>query len=105
MIILAVEGKLLQAHKVVLSICSPHFREIFLTNPCQHPVIILNNMREKLVSNVLEFIYQGSVNVLQTDLQEFMQIAEALKIKGLTNNLKKSMITSEKPAEEKLLGK
>lgn len=35
---LACDGKLLQAHKIVLAICSPYFQEIFTTNPCQHPI-------------------------------------------------------------------
>lgn len=35
---IAVEGKLFQAHKIVLAICSPYFQEIFITNPCKHPI-------------------------------------------------------------------
>lgn len=35
---LAVDGKLLQAHKIVLAICSPYFQEMFITNPCKHPI-------------------------------------------------------------------
>lgn len=35
---LACEGKLLQAHKIVLAICSPYFQEMFITNPCKHPI-------------------------------------------------------------------
>lgn len=32
------DGRLLQAHKTVLAICSPYFQEMFLTNPCKHPI-------------------------------------------------------------------
>lgn len=35
---LAVEGKLLHAHKIVLAICSPYFQEMFSSNPCKHPI-------------------------------------------------------------------
>lgn len=35
---IAVEGHLLQAHKVILSICSPYFKKMFQMNPCQHPI-------------------------------------------------------------------
>lgn len=35
---IAVEGHLLQAHKVILSICSPYFKKMFQLNPCQHPI-------------------------------------------------------------------
>lgn len=88
-IILAVEGKLLKAHKVVLSICSPYFQEMFITMPSnQHPILILKDMSARLVSNLLEFMYQGSVNVKQDELQAFMKIAETLQIKGLTTTSK-----------------
>ena len=35
---------------------------------------------------VLDFMYQGEVNVAQEELNTFLQIAEELKIKGLTQN-------------------
>lgn len=35
---LACDGKLLQAHKIVLAICSPYFQEMFISNPCRHPI-------------------------------------------------------------------
>lgn len=35
---LACDGKLLRAHKIVLAICSPYFQEMFLSNPCKHPI-------------------------------------------------------------------
>lgn len=35
---LAAEGRLLQAHKLVLSVCSPYFQEMFKLNPTQHPI-------------------------------------------------------------------
>ena len=42
---LACDGKLLQAHKFVLSMCSDYFKEMFTSNPCKHPigVLCLNN--------------------------------------------------------------
>ncbi|CRK96841.1 CLUMA_CG009870, isoform A [Clunio marinus] len=91
---LAAEGQLLKAHKVVLSICSPYFQEMFVTNPCQHPIIILKDTKAKLVLNLLEFMYQGAVNVKQSELSAFMKIAETLQIKGLTTNPKENKRTS-----------
>lgn len=41
------------------------------------------------MSELLQFMYQGEVNVKQAELQSFMAIAESLQIKGLatsTNN-------------------
>lgn len=60
-------------------------------------------MNSKLVSNLLEFMYQGSVNVKQDQLKAFMAIAETLQIKGLTTNPKeqKSNATDASRGEEK----
>lgn len=83
------DGKLLKAHRVVLSICSPYFQEMFFAMPNNHhPVLILKDMSASLVSNLLEFMYQGSVNVKQEQLKDFMSIAETLQIKGLTTSTK-----------------
>lgn len=45
-------------------------------------------MSSKLVANLLEFMYQGMVNVKQDELKAFMKIAETLQIKGLTSTSK-----------------
>lgn len=81
----------MKAHKIVLSICSPYLQEMFITHSHQHPIIILKDMNAKLVSNLLEFMYIGSVNVKQSELQAFMKIAETLQIKGLTTTNTKEL--------------
>ncbi|EFN66811.1 Longitudinals lacking protein-like [Camponotus floridanus] len=80
---LAVEGQLLAAHKLVLSVCSPYFKNIFKENPCQHPVIILKDVKHTEIVALLRFMYQGEVNVRQEDLPTFLKMAQMLQIKGL----------------------
>ncbi|KAL6444747.1 hypothetical protein ACFW04_002068 [Cataglyphis niger] len=80
---LAVEGQLLAAHKLVLSVCSPYFKNIFKENPCQHPVIILKDVKHAEIVALLRFMYQGEVNVRQEDLPTFLKVAQMLQIKGL----------------------
>ncbi|XP_073818977.1 uncharacterized protein isoform X2 [Musca autumnalis] len=87
---LACDGKLLQAHKIVLAICSPYFQEIFITNPCKHPIIILKDVSYTIMCELLEFMYQGVVNVKHTELQAFMKIGQLLQIKGLATNTSSS---------------
>lgn len=79
---------------------------MFISNPHPNPIIILaQDMKAKLVSNLLEFIYNGSVRVEQDELQDFMKIAEVLQIKGLTSSSKeifnKTFAKTEKETEEK----
>ncbi|XP_071878673.1 uncharacterized protein isoform X1 [Bombus fervidus] len=81
---LAVEGQLLQAHKLVLSVCSPYFKNIFKENPCQHPVIILKDMKYTEIESLLKFMYQGEININQEDLSTFLKVAQTLQIRGLT---------------------
>lgn len=81
---IAAEGKLIQAHKMVLSICSPYFKNIFKTNPCQHPVVFLKDVTHKELAGILQFMYLGEVSVQQEELGRFLKTAEALQIKGLT---------------------
>ncbi|XP_019880592.1 protein tramtrack, beta isoform isoform X7 [Aethina tumida] len=81
---LAVEGKCLKAHKVVLSVCSPYFKELFKNNPCQHPIVFMKDVSYVALSDLLQFMYQGEVQVSQDNLTSFIKTAEALQIKGLT---------------------
>ncbi|XP_063907098.1 modifier of mdg4-like isoform X36 [Zophobas morio] len=83
---LAVEGKYLKAHKMVLSVCSPYFRELFKMNPCKHPIVFMKDVSYIAMSDLLQFMYQGEVQVSQDNLTTFIKTAEALQIKGLTGD-------------------
>jgi len=83
---LACDEEQIQAHKVVLSACSPFFRNILLRNPHQHPLLYLKGVKYTDIQSVLNFMYLGEVNVAQEELNSFLAIAEDLKVKGLTQN-------------------
>lgn len=83
---LSVEGKFLQAHKLVLSICSPFFKQLFKMNPCKHPVVILKDVMYGNLKDIIEFMYLGEVNVLRDNLTAFLRTAELLQVKGLTGD-------------------
>lgn len=83
---LGVEGKKLPAHKMLLSACSPYFRELLKGNPCQHPIIVLRDIKYDDLTSLLQFMYNGEVNVAQEQLNSFLKTAESLKIRGLTDN-------------------
>ena len=113
---IGVEGKKLSAHKMLLSACSPFFRELlkvsrytlhensscyqyssniilicvsyFLCsqeNPCQHPIIVLRDIKYEDVNSLLHFMYNGEVNVAQDSLNSFLKCAESLRVRGLTD--------------------
>ena len=73
-----------QAHKLILSACSPFFRGVLKRNKHSHPLLYLKGVRYPDLVALIDFIYYGSVNIAQDDLNSFLAVAEDLKIKGLT---------------------
>ncbi|XP_039750403.1 protein tramtrack, beta isoform isoform X3 [Pararge aegeria] len=94
---LAAEGRLLQAHKLVLSVCSPYFQEMFKMNPTHHPIVFLKDVSHSALRDLLQFMYQGEVNVKQEELASFISTAEQLQVKGLTGNQNEESSTPSKP--------
>ncbi|XP_034255946.1 protein tramtrack, beta isoform-like isoform X3 [Thrips palmi] len=80
---LGAEGKHVQAHKVVLSACSSYFQSLFTLNPCQHPIVILKDVKYDDLKVIVDFMYYGEVNVSQEQLPAILKTAEMLKVKGL----------------------
>jgi len=76
----------IQAHKVILSACSPFFKSVLRRNNHQHPLLYIKGVKFKELQAVLNFMYHGEVNVAQEELNTFLAVAEDLKIKGLTQN-------------------
>jgi len=85
-ITIACDDEQIQAHKVILSACSPFFRSVLRRNPHQHPLLYLKGVRYVDLQSVMNFMYHGEVNVAQEELNAFLAVAEDLKVKGLTQN-------------------
>jgi len=83
---LACDDDQIEAHKVILSACSPFFKSILKRNRHQHPLLYLKGVKFTDLVAVLNFMYHGEVNVAQEELNTFLGIAEELKVKGLTSN-------------------
>jgi len=99
---IACDDEQIQAHKVILSACSPFFRNILRRNPHQHPLLYLKGVKYTDLQSVLNFMYQGEVNVAQEELNSFLAVAEDLRVKGLTqnNSSTKQPITKPPPASK-----
>ena len=85
---LACEDKQIKAHKVIISSCSPVLRNILKLNQNPHPLIYLRRVKYKDLQNLLNFMYQGEVNVAEEDLTSFLEVAEDLNIRGLSEGNK-----------------
>ena len=74
------------AHKLVLSSCSEYFKNVFSNNKKyfeSKAMICLEGLIHSDLNNVLDFIYEGQVQIYQHDLDRFLRIAERLKLEGL----------------------
>jgi len=90
----------IQAHKVILSACSPFFRAVLKRNRHEHPLLYLKGVKFIDLVSVLNFMYHGEVNVAQEELNSFLAVAEELKVKGLTQNSNEEGGSSNQSTEQ-----
>lgn len=82
---LSCDGYAIKAHKMVLSACSPYFQSIFYENPCQHPIVIMRDIRWTELQPIVEFMYKGEINVSQDQIEPLLKVAQLLKVRGLAD--------------------
>ncbi|KAG6455650.1 protein bric-a-brac 2 isoform X4 [Manduca sexta] len=97
---LACESRQLRCHKLVLSACSAYLERLLLQNPCDHPIVLMRDMRFSEMQALVDFMYKGEVNVTQDELPSLLKSAEALQIRGLCSS-DTSGLTSEGKPENK----
>ena len=76
----------ISAHKLVLSASSEYFKDIFKNNKHSHPLLCLEGITSTDLDNILNYIYDGEVNIYQDDLDRFLTIAQRFKLQGLLSN-------------------
>ena len=78
------DGQQIEAHKIVLSSCSPFFQNILLQNPHQHPLLYMKGINIGFMQSLIKFVYSGEVEIKNENLEIFLEIADDLQIAGLT---------------------
>ena len=68
----------IEAHKVVLSLCSNFFRKILVENRNPHPLIYMQGVNIEVLKLLKKFIYLGKANVEQKMLQSFLLSSKTL---------------------------
>ncbi|XP_068248056.1 longitudinals lacking protein, isoforms H/M/V-like isoform X4 [Palaemon carinicauda] len=80
---IACSGRFFPVHKLVLSVCSEYFEDIFKQTTCKHPIVVLKDILHDDMEALLNYMYAGEANVAQNDLARLIKAAECLRIKGL----------------------
>ena len=73
----------ISAHKIILSSSSDFFKNILRKLSHSNPLIYITGVNSSELEHVLDYIYEGEVQLFQDNLDNFLNIAQKLKIKGL----------------------
>jgi len=90
---LACEGRSLKCHKMILSSCSDYLADLLRENPCQHPIILMKDLKFWEVEALVKFMYRGEVNIAHDKLPQLLNAAEALQVKGLAGPSPSSQVS------------
>jgi len=92
---------ILNAHSLMLSVCSPYFRMLLSESQHRekHHIIHLNGVSGKLMQQILVYMYRGEISIAQEELGPLIETARCLQIKGL------SLASSEFPDSQTQLAR
>ena len=76
------------AHKILLSSCSKTFKFILKENIHANPLLYLGGISSVNLGFILDYIYYGEVKLFQEQLDDFLESAQKLEIKGLLGDNK-----------------
>ena len=76
----------IEAHKVILAASSVFFSKVLKRDKHPHPLLYMKGMNGNQLNAVVDFIYNGEVNIFEENIEEFLLLAEELQLKGLNNS-------------------
>ena len=79
------DKKHFKAHRVVLSASSTVFKSIIKDNNFANPIIFLRGIQSYEIEPILQYVYLGQATFYQERMNEFMNVAKSLEIKGIGN--------------------
>ena len=94
------DHKKVEAHKLVLSASSEYFREIFENNQHHHPLLCFDSISSEDMKNIMDYIYNGEVQIYQEDLDRFLTVVQRLKLEGLIGSDAKEEVINQDSKNE-----
>ena len=80
------DQKTIEAHRLILSACSPVFAKILDQNKSAHPWIYLRGIDYEELKSIIEFIYLGASSLESSKVNEFFEIAADLEVSSITKS-------------------
>ena len=77
------DGTILKCHKMVLANSSSFFRRLLLANDHPHPMIVLHDIEADDLKTLVNFMYCGEIQVVQSEVRRLLKLAETLEVTGL----------------------
>ena len=81
------DKKQFNAHKIILSASSTFFESIVGINLMANQLIFLRGIHSNQLESILEFIYLGQATYSEDRVNEFLNVAKSLEIKGIIRNV------------------
>ena len=75
----------ISAHRVVLTACSEYFDNILSSNTHSHPLVCLDGLSYEHLKMLVDYVYNGEVQVRQDNLEDFLKVSQRFRLKGLLN--------------------
>ena len=81
------DKKQVSAHKVILSSCSEYFKTILKNNnKTRSTLLCLENIYFEELDQILDYVYNGEVQIKEDQLENFLKIAQRFELEGLLSD-------------------
>ena len=96
------DEQIVSAHKLVLSASSHFFKNILKKTTHSNPLVYLPGVKSADLNFIIDYIYYGEVQFEQDNLDNFLNVAQKLKIEGLTEGQKKEKYLQEEYSKDEI---
>ena len=96
------DHKQIAAHKLVLSASSEYFRNIFKNYDVKHahPLLCLDEVTFTDLQSILDYMYNGEIQIYQDNIDRFLSLAQRFRLEGLLSNKAESKNLTKKEFQD-----
>ena len=83
------DKKKISSHKIILSVFSPVFKDIFETDQNQKSIIYLKGINSTEMESIVHFMYLGETTFYDDKMKDLLAVARNLQIKQMCDTIVK----------------